>query len=243
MMCNRRHLPGLVFLIVVLAALFLGNAPARAQWGFGHGWGGFGGFNYVPQPETSIDQITLSNARRAGPPTNNRPYAGSTNAYFNNVRDNGFIPRYDVAPRRVPGNQSAPISLGDQAPRVEATNAQVAAPRPKPVIPLFSFFNAAWVLIWPTEAPVGGDLKAKRDVSDRASLAVLEETRQGGFAKIATVADARQKLLDYGRPALQESRATATPRIADTFHLFLLSLYDSLGQAAALAEPASQNTP
>ncbi len=243
MMCDRRHLPGPVFFLVVLAALFLGNTPARAQWGFGYGWGGFGGFNYVPSPSTTINDITLSNARRAGPPAPNRPYAGSTNAYFNNVRDNGFVPRYDVAPRRLPGNQSAPRSMGEQGPRVEGTNAQAAAPRPKPVIPLFSFFNAAWELIWPAEAPVGGDLKAKRDVSDRASLAVLEETRQGGFAKIATVADARQKLLDYGRPALQESRATATPRIADTFHLFLLSLYDSLGQAAAPAELASQTAP
>src|SRR6516225_2663174 len=121
MMCDRRHLPGLVFFLVASAVLLLGNTPARAQWGWG--WGGFGGFNYVPQPSTSIDQITLSNARRAGPPTNNRPYAGSTNAYFNNVRDNGFVPRYEVAPRRLPASESAPRSLGDQAPRVEATNA------------------------------------------------------------------------------------------------------------------------
>jgi hypothetical protein len=111
------------------------------------------------------------------------------------------------------------------------------------VIPLFSFFNASWELVWPAEAPVGGDLKVKRDISDRASLAVLEETRQGGFAKVATVADARQKLLDYGRPALQEIRATATPRVADTFHLFLLSLYESLGQAASPVELASSSAP
>ena len=49
--------------------------------------------------------------------------------------------------------------------------------------------------------------------------------------------DARAKLLDYGRPALQYIRDNATPRIADTFHLFLLSLYESLAQAATVPKP------
>jgi hypothetical protein len=46
------------------------------------------------------------------------------------------------------------------------------------------------------------------------------------------VTDARQKLLDYGREALTYVRAHKTPRVADSFHGFLLSLYDSLEQAA-----------
>jgi hypothetical protein len=46
------------------------------------------------------------------------------------------------------------------------------------------------------------------------------------------VAEARQKLLDYGRPALHYVKAHETPRVADSFHGFLLSLYDSLAQAA-----------
>jgi len=54
----------------------------------------------------------------------------------------------------------------------------------------------------------------------------------GEAASLSTVTQARQKLLDYGRPALKEIRQSATPRIADTFHLFLLSLYESLAQAA-----------
>ena len=44
--------------------------------------------------------------------------------------------------------------------------------------------------------------------------------------------DARQKLLDYGRPALQYVRTHETARVADSFHGFLLMLYDSLAQAA-----------
>jgi hypothetical protein len=77
-----------------------------------------------------------------------------------------------------------------------------------------------------------GDLKAKRDLSDQASLVVLEETQQHPAASITTVTEARQRLLDYGRPALQAIRAESTPRIADVFHAFLLALYDSLEQAA-----------
>jgi hypothetical protein len=111
------------------------------------------------------------------------------------------------------------------------------------VIPLFSFFDAAQKLVWPSESPITGDLKEKRDISDQASLVVLEETKQHGVASIATVTGARQKLLDYGRPALQEVRASATPRVADTFHLFLLSLYESLAQAASPPESASGPPP
>jgi hypothetical protein len=65
---------------------------------------------------------------------------------------------------------------------------------------------------------------------------VLDETKQNGAASIASVADARQKLLDYGRPALQEVRTNNTPRVSDTFHLFLLSLYEALAQAAGSPE-------
>ena len=43
--------------------------------------------------------------------------------------------------------------------------------------------------------------------------------------------EARQKLLDYGRPALKYVRTHETPRVADSFHGFLLMLYDSLAQA------------
>ena len=98
---------------------------------------------------------------------------------------------------------------------------------------LASYFDGALRLVWPADAPVSGDLRPKRDVSDQASLAVLTEVGKLGRASVASATDARQKLLDYGRPALQEIRETATPVVADTFHAFMLSLYDSLKQAAA----------
>ncbi len=55
-----------------------------------------------------------------------------------------------------------------------------------------------------------------------------------GLARLSTVTDARQKLLDYGRPALQQVREQSTPALADSFHVFLLSLYGNLGAAATV---------
>ena len=78
------------------------------------------------------------------------------------------------------------------------------------------------------DSPAEGDLKEKRAIFDQASEVVLSETKKNGVASLAAVTDARQQLLDYGRPALAYTRAHDTPRISDGFHMFLLSLYDSL---------------
>jgi hypothetical protein len=100
------------------------------------------------------------------------------------------------------------------------------------VVPLATFFDAAKRLVWPGDAPVTGALQRKRDISDEGCLVVLGEVQTQGRASTTTVAASRQKLLDYGQPALQEIRTSTTARVADTFHLFLLSLYESLAQAA-----------
>jgi hypothetical protein len=199
--------------------------------GMGWGWGGFG-FNNAPSPTNFLNQHALTNAARgmqARP--SHSPYRNNPNSYINRVRDNGFVSHYDVRRRQPPAYRPEPTaSLGNTGQVQPQAAAATAAP--KPVLPLGSFFDAAQKLVWPNDSPINGDLKEKRDISDQASLAVLEETQHQSAASITSVTDARQKLLDYGRPALQEIRAQATPRIADTFHLFLLSLYESLAQAA-----------
>ena len=86
-------------------------------------------------------------------------------------------------------------------------------------------------IVWPGDAPMAGDLSERRATFEKSCQAVLDEFKQNSVASIATVTEARQKLLDYGRPALQYVRAHETPRVADSFHLFLLSLYESLAQA------------
>jgi len=98
---------------------------------------------------------------------------------------------------------------------------------------LASFFDASLKLVWPKESPIDGDLKQKRDISDQASLVVLNETKRYQTATLSSVTEARQKLLDYGRPALQKIRSTNTAPIAESFHQFMLSLYESLAQAAS----------
>jgi hypothetical protein len=83
---------------------------------------------------------------------------------------------------------------------------------------------------------VTDELKPKRDISDQNCLVVLELVEKHRSAPITTVTEARQKLLDYGQPALRLIRTISTPRLAESFHLFLLSLYDSLAAAANPSE-------
>jgi hypothetical protein len=208
--------------LLVAALLSFGSSRARGFYGLGF----FGGFNYVPSPGDFVNQHALSNAARAGRPPSNNVYAGNPNSYLNRIRDNGFVPSYDVARRAPAASRAVPrVSPGEQVV------AQAAAPVPRPVVPIASFFNAAKQLVWPGNAPVEGDLQQKRDVSDDSCRVVLGEVQAQGRATIGSVTDSRQKLIDYGQPALQAIRTTSTARVADTFHMFLLSLYESLAQA------------
>jgi hypothetical protein len=217
--------------------LSLGAGPARAQWGFGPG---FIPFTPAPSPTDFLNQHALTNAARGQQaPASFRPYANNPNSFHNRLRDNGFVPSYDVRRRQPSASRPQPArSLGNTVQTRAEPQPSPAAPARKPAPPLVSFFDASLKLVWPSESPVAGDLREKRDVSDQASLTVLEETKRNQAASITTVTEAREKLLDYGRPALQEIRTQATPPIAEMFHQFLLSLYESLAQAASPPEAA-----
>jgi hypothetical protein len=226
-MSSRARL-GNVLVTVFLAAAAFGLRPgvARAQWGWG--WG-FGGFSEVPKPESFLNSKALINAANPPATPSRDVYAGNPNSYINHLRDNGFVDRYSVA-RREPAEYR-------YAPRPTPTGAPVAPPTPK--IPLSSFFNGEGQFVWTADSPTEGDLKAKQSAFDQASKAVLAETKQNGVASIAAVTDARQKLIEYGQPALKYVRAHETPRIADLFHVFLLSVYESLAQAVNPPVPAA----
>ena len=89
-------------------------------------------------------------------------------------------------------------------------------------------------------APTSGELGSKRETSDRATLDVLDEYDARGIARMATVTDARRKLLDYGRPALQYVTEHSTTAIADAFDDFLVSLYTQIGLAASVPRAPSR---
>ena len=240
MMGDNRRLSRLRAFLVGSTLLSLGSTPARAQCGWGLGW--LGGFNYASSPTSDLNNWSLSNGSRAGAPVSGSPYAGNFNAYYKHVRDHGLATHDAAQGRQPPAERPRPsVSLASRVDRQEKPSTTLATSRPKPVIPLSSFFDADDKLTWPSEAPSTGSLKEKREASDQACLAVLEESRQFGAASIVTVTTARQKLLDYGRPALQEVRSRATPRVADSFHVFLLSLYKGLDRATSPTETSAEH--
>jgi hypothetical protein len=227
---NTRRLFNIITLLVAAAALDTLAKNARAQFDMGMG---FMGMRQVPSPMEGINSLALVNAQRATMGPVSRPvYANNPNSYLSRVRDNGFSAHQGVVTRRWPGME------GVRRVSSSASQASSVPPQPetpavqRPVIAIGSFFNAARILVWPNDAPVTGELKAKRETSDQSSLVVAELVEKFKSAPITTVTEARQKLLDYGRPALSEIRTHSTPRVAETFHLFMLSLYDSLAQAA-----------
>jgi len=230
----------LVTVFAAVAAFGLSPEPAEAQWGgggFGFGWG-FGGFSQVEKPDSFLYSKALISAAHPPALPSRNVYANNPNSYINHIRDNGFVDRYSAA-RREPYEYRYP-------PRPTPTAAPVA-PQP-PSMPLGSFYNGEHQFVWPADSPTAGDLKQKRSIFDQASQAVLTETKQNGVASIAAVTDARQKLIEYGQPALKFVRTHETPRIADLFHVFLLSVYESLAQAVnppatAAAAPPTPDRP
>jgi hypothetical protein len=223
----------LIFMFAT-AALEIGKSQARAI-GFG-----FELFRTVPSPSQFIGDHALTRAAAGSKLPSRNVYANNSNSYINRIRDNGFNPHYGTESRRSPGYDVARRRSPNvrQVSNYTAPPAAVAAtePDPRPVYPISSFFNAARVLVWPAESPVTDELKPKRDVSDQNCLVVLELVEKHRSAPITTVTEARQKLLEYGQPALRLIRTISTPRLAESFHLFLLSLYDSLAAAANPAE-------
>ncbi len=213
--------------LIVISSIAAGDA--RAQWGMGMGWGMFG------VPESPSTRFLNDHAKARIPSAAARqsrthsPYAGNSNSYLNRVRDNGFVSHYDTMSRRAPSYQPGRAS---SRPASTPAPANSKAEATRPIVPLKDFFDASQRLIWPQESPVEGDFREKREVSDRAGSAVLEQVKAYGSAPVTSVTTAREKLIAYGRPALTHLRATATPPIADAFHRFLLSLYDSLEAAA-----------
>jgi hypothetical protein len=208
---------------LILSAALLGwltPSVSRAQFGYGWWWGGY----QTPSSVTYLNQRAQLGQQAAAAA---RPQP--LRAPVRTGRDATFFERYDVGTRsaieeRVARRPSRPAT---------PTPAPASTTRPgRPIIALASFFNDYDQIVWPRDTPNEGELKDKRAISEAASLGVLKESRSRGVARIATVTDARNKLLDYGHPALDLLRSRATAGIVETVQNFLNSLYFALGDAA-----------
>lgn len=238
--------------LAAFATMVLVPDRAEAQFGFGgfggYGYGGYSAGNvYGAQTNSMLNSWALQNGAKAtmGPVQNN-VYAGNPNAYINHLHDDGYIEKYDVGTRREIESSVGRYSDGPPpsyyrsvASRPAAAPASAPPQMVAPRLPLSSFFDRYQKLVWPGGSPDFGDLGGKRATADQACLAVLNDYDLRGLAQLSNVTEARSKLVEYGRPALQYIRDNSTPRVADTFHLFLLSLYDSLAQAATVPKPAT----
>jgi hypothetical protein len=242
--------------IAALALVLFASSKAEAQFGFGGmGWG-YGAFlhPYTPPSVSTLDRVAVT---RAGMDQEalNRTSLSTPDRFDYRRQQVAMQQRYDISSMRgidvdrrrrgtpIPGTRATPGDVANAAEPVNAPGQQQAAARP--VLDLASFVNSSDQVVWPADAPISGDLVNQRDRADSAIKEVVQEERAMGFASISTVAGARQALLDYGQPALQFVRETSTARVADTFHLFLLSLYDSLAQVAerSVAQQGRQASP
>ena len=223
-----------------------GRAEAQYGIGFGGGYGGFGfGFqNNAYQDTQFLNSWSLQNAASAAA---NRPQPLTAPRF--QTRDDGFYDRYDLATResminRVARNPGREMGTADRTGTINrppsrpstpaASSTPPAQPSPPATVNLAAFFNKDDQLVWPSVSPITGDFGKKQSTADLATLAVRNEYELRGLAQLSTVTDARQKLLDYGRPALQYVREQSTPALADSFHVFLLSLYGNIGNAATV---------
>ena len=214
--------------------VWMGGGEAKAQYGFGFGYGmGFGLGHQTPASVSFLNDHALARgaAAAASRPQNLR-------APIPVSKDVDFFNRYDVETRIAMEEGVARRRIAHRAPTTTTRNqtptvaSSTPSPPPRPLIPLASFFDSARRLVWPADAPTHDEFAAKKSASDAKTLELLEELERKGYARISTAADARTMLLNYGQPALQFLRDTTTPRLSDAFHIFLMSLYDSIGQAS-----------
>ena len=248
---RRGFRPAHALLMLLGSAATLGIAEhAEAQFGFGGGFG-YGGFfrPYTPPSVRTLNRVAVTRAGMDQEKLNETSL--STPDHYDYRRQAvSMQQRYDIQSTRgidvdvrgrgTPIDSGSPGDGGGSPPIGSSENSGVQ----RPTLAITSFVNNQDQVVWPADAPISGDLLTRRDQADASIADVVQEYRAVDYAQISTVARARQDLLDYGQPALQAIRENSTSRVADTFHLFLLSLYDGLAQSAERGfDQASRNPP
>ncbi len=233
--------------VLALTMILLGTCVGRSQAFIGYGGGGIGfGFGFQNNAYTESNFLNSWSLQNAASAAANRPQPLVAPKFT--TRDDSFYNKYDLQTRmsminrvaRDPGREMGtadPSGVLPQAARARPSPPPPTTTSQPPTSPtarflLADFFDRNRRLVWPSIAPITGDMGKQQEVADLAILGVLNEHELRGLAQLSTVTEARRKLLDYGRPALDFVRKQTTPAMADSFHVFLLSLYSQIELAA-----------
>lgn len=220
----------LALLVVAAASVLFAETEVEAQFLVVDG--NFGAYQ-SPTQFLNTRSYTMGGAQMNGMANaynESQRSVGNPNAYFNQLRDPGFVPRADLSsrqsvvarrpPRAAQSTTSAPAE--DNSRQAEMLRA---------VLELSSFFNRYGEFVWPKDLNVGGDLTPKRQAAEKAVMQAYREFYENKRATVASVADARKKLIEYGQQALLNVRSYSSPQVDGIAHGFLMALYDSLEQA------------
>jgi hypothetical protein len=188
--------------------------------------GPFFGPAFAPfQSPTEMVQNRRPITQNVGGPVTTSPVR--PNAYWNYLREPvqnySLTPRNDIR-RGVRGIESA-------STRSQNTNTgKDLSTKPKsPKTHFLGFFDSNGRLVWPNDAPLEGELSGKRAIVDSTLTGLRAEAVSTHPITVSAVVSSRNDLLDYGRPALAHLREYQ-PNRSDSFHKWLLDLYNTLGQ-------------
>jgi len=208
-------------LCLVLFCALAAPSAARAQF-----FGPFFGPAFAPyQSPTEMVQNRRPITQNVGGP-DLRPTTDNSNMYWNRLREPVHV-SYTTTPRSNLRTGNRGIDSATTA-RVKGgtTTAKV-----KPRDHFRGFFNTDGILVWPADAPLEGELSGKRATVDTAMQQLKNDLTGTAPPPVSSIVNARNELLAYGRPALAYLRENR-PNRADSFHAWMLDLYNTLGDLA-----------
>lgn len=101
------------------------------------------------------------------------------------------------------------------------------------LLPRGQVLSADGKVLWPARAPAGGELGKARETAESAIRAAVKETEEGRKASVQSVVEAKERLYDYGRPALKKASGSSRQSAQGLLH-FLMSLERVLDSLAGV---------
>ncbi|WZO99930.1 hypothetical protein EP7_001548 [Isosphaeraceae bacterium EP7] len=240
----RRLTPGIWATVALLSAL--AGSPARGQFDIMFPWP----MQNQQSPGDFLNDRALQNAATARTAQQGGGSGGvqlnSGNMYWNNLRDPAFVERYGAADRApLSRRTTTPLNRAPAVAAAATPAARPAAAQPStaatsimaPAIVLDAYFDSMGRFRWPADAEIAEDLASKRQRAEAEVVAALREWQASRVTRLQTATTARQALLEFGQPTLQRLRETTSSQVAETFHVFLLGLYNGLEQATIPPPP------